>query len=174
MANQAVGPGPNGSPTNQTMSLRVNSLAKQVTVSVLSSILLKTGLLSPLKLYAEPLCSLAVQLSITVKAGEHTATFYIENGSAPPKNIEFSPKTKNAANKAQGKSAEWIVEQADGITLSKFDSIIFTDAGAITSSGREVKVSGATIANLKMENQPVLATGSLPGNDQVKITYNGS
>jgi hypothetical protein len=71
-------------------------------VIVSSSIPLKTGLLSPLKLHADPSCSLALPLAVSIKAGTYDAKFYIDSSTAS-KEIDFSPNQKVAAHKAQGK-----------------------------------------------------------------------
>lgn len=114
-------------------------------------------------------------MAVTVEAGATTAKMTIDNDTtgAPTWERDFEPTDKT--NKAQGLSAEWVVEQADGTTISNFGSISFTDAGATTSAGagHEVNTSGATTVNLKQQNQPITATGSLPADDEVKITYNG-
>ncbi len=85
----------------------------------------------------------------------------------------FAPK--DPRNKAQGQSAEWVVERANGETLMNFGRITFTNVAATTEKKVALDVSGATAYSLQRSatDPTIIAPGSILDSNTIQVTYTG-
>lgn len=113
-------------------------------------------------------------VAISVVASSTTAGVATIHNLSNGQSVSTNMTAPSSSAALGGQNAEWILEDFESggslVSFCNFGTVTFTDASAGLASGSSVGTDGATIMDIRQNNQ-VLTSASTPSSSEVTITY---